>query len=202
MKVAWIMVNTKRTWDYIPKPETTMIRLVTFTIISATKKPALNTQLEKPIRLYNWLNNPNQYPRSKDFSEFRTHDSSSLIKILSTFSEEKISEDFKEVFKKCRERRNALMHSYNGNLKLEANELLKDILQTNLELLSKPWLDIRKEYIGNDEEFALTPSSEFEIGQLLKEFELYSISCPTQNLILILEFRKEQDFTIAKLALI
>lgn len=118
-------------------------------------------------------NNPDKYPKNvDDFSLFHTHDSSKLIKILKTFATNPISNDFENCFEKCRLRRNKLMHSLNLNLQIELTELLKDILLTNYEIIQKPWLELRNEYIEYNEDHIQGGGGVWTNHALAREFTI------------------------------
>ncbi|MBR9856762.1 MAG: hypothetical protein GYB38_03550 [Gammaproteobacteria bacterium] len=101
---------------------------------------------------------PRAFPRKSDskdvsFTEFRTLDAQDLLKVLNTFSSERLGEDFKQWFGNMRLMRNKIMHTVDNNLSIKPSELAVAILQGHEYLVGKnSWIKSRTSFLNRSPE--------------------------------------------------
>lgn len=111
-------------------------------------------------------------PRKSDtknisFSEFRTIDAQDLIKVVNTFSSNKLGDDFKFWFNGMRAKRNAIIHTVDHRLTVKSDELAVSILCAHQYLVGKRmWVLSRNNYLRK------TPTHGVIIGAV-EEHEAY-----------------------------
>ena len=94
---------------------------------------------------------PEKWPRKSDslqFSDFRTIDASSLIRVHNTVCASKLSEEFSTRFNAFRDVRNKLSHTVNKALVIEGAEVLRMVLFFHSELITDVrWASTRKSFV-------------------------------------------------------
>lgn len=95
-------------------------------------------------------NDPASFKNKKDFSEFLTHDSSSLPQILNTVSKEPLDQQFIVSFEKWRKVRNKIRHTYDSKLAIQSEEIIKDTLLMMNLIHKKDWFSMRSDYSSSD----------------------------------------------------
>jgi len=100
-------------------------------------------------------NEVNGWPKpNKDipirFSEFKTLDAKDLIKVYNTVAPVPLTDEFRLLFDRLRTKRNTIMHTVDPGLRIRAEDVMFDILEIHLNLLSdERWIDIRESHINN-----------------------------------------------------
>jgi hypothetical protein len=101
---------------------------------------------------------PRSLPKQCDsedisFTEFRTLDAQDLLKVLNTFSSERLGDDFKQWFHDMRLMRNKIMHTVDNKLSIEPTELAVSILQGHEYLVGKNcWINSRISFLNRSPE--------------------------------------------------
>ena len=107
-----------------------------------------------------------------EFSKFRTLDSQDLVKVLDTFSNNKLDDRFIQRFNDLREKRNVIMHSLSTSLNLHFSEVIETLLFMHSTLFpSKSWAKIRKEGISNHPNSELG-GSDYVSNEVCREMDI------------------------------
>ena len=126
---------------------------------------------------------PSPYKNNEiSFSQFRTLDAQDLIKVHDIFADTEISDEFAKLYNSLREKRNAIMHSIDNNLKIEINEIIENILAVHNSLFpNENWAQERYNFLNKSPSFILSGESDYNINTICWEislvYELLSPSC-------------------------
>jgi len=116
-------------------------------------------------------NNPKELRNKKSFSDCLTHNSSDLPDIVNSFCTKPLDKRFLELFELGRNRRNKIRHSVDKNLKVQAEEIIKETLEMFSFVSPKKWVEVRLQYAEEDEVLNLYAAEiDFYRGKLVKEF--------------------------------
>ncbi len=124
---------------------------------------------------------PSPYKNNEiSFSQFRTLDAQDLIKVHDIFADTKISDEFANLYNSLREKRNAIMHSVDNNLKIEINEIIENILAVHNSLFSNEnWAQERHNFLNKSPGFILSGESDYNINTICWEISLvYELLSP------------------------
>ncbi len=114
------------------------------------------------------------YTESKEvsFNEcFRTLDAQDLTIVYNTIFSAKLTDDFLARYESRRRDRNIIMHSASKNLRIEIEQIIKDILEIVQCLFEKnKWLYIRREHLNESVKSIYSEKKELQ-DQLMKESE-------------------------------
>ncbi|SBS32258.1 hypothetical protein MAQ5080_02209 [Marinomonas aquimarina] len=120
---------------------------------------------------------PSKWPspydyESIEFSKFRTLDAQDLIRVLDTFSDQKLDVSFVQKFNDLREKRNVIMHSLSTSLDVQFSEVIESLLYMHSTLFpSESWAKIRKEGLSNHPNSELG-SSDFISNEICRELSI------------------------------
>lgn len=120
---------------------------------------------------------PSRWPspydsESIEFSKFRTLDAQDLIRVLDTFSDQKLDVSFVQKFNDLREKRNVIMHSLSTSLDVQFGEVIESLLYMHNTLFpSESWAKIRKEGLSKHPNSELR-SSDYIINEICRELSI------------------------------
>lgn len=146
-----------------------------------------------------WLlitQDPSDFPKRSDieniaFSKFRIIDAQDLLKVNNTFSNQRLSSEFSDIFESLRRTRNSLMHTVDKNLNLEIVTILETILLISEFLIGpKRWVKLRRDYIERDRYSNL--NCDFDYYRLAKEFKLVTDILGAKSLLRHFGINKKQ----------
>ncbi len=98
---------------------------------------------------------PSKWPSPYDhepieFSNFRTLDAQDLVRVVDTFSDQKLDVSFVKKFNDLRKKRNLIMHSLSTSIDVQFGEVIDSLLYMHSTLFpSESWAKIRKEGLSN-----------------------------------------------------
>ncbi|MDI1238650.1 MAG: hypothetical protein PSV26_14305 [Polaromonas sp.] len=140
---------------------------------------------------------PSKWPAIKEgnsvaFASFKSVDAQDLVKLLTTVSSTAVAGEFAKRFEAARKKRNAIAHTVDKNLGVEALE----VVETTLEFYSylfpdKPWLQVRRYLMETAPDSILDEGQWYLLSLCVETKVIVDLMSPEQTLKLF-AFDKEK----------
>lgn len=140
-------------------------------------------------------NDPSEIKKKEYFSELLTHDSKALPLLVNTYCESRVDDKFLRMFENSRKRRNKIRHTYDGSLKVQAEDIIKETLQMVNYLLNEKWMNLRCDYYNREAFLTLYQAYDLTARpHLLNEFKVLSKVVTPSEFRAVFHTHKKQRF--------